>query len=259
MTSRRVDGYKRSPFRPPGISIPMAPPHFVIRQVDPARSRRNWFFLALAWLGSLTLAVVVTSLFLVAKPPNASQIPIDSLDTSALKMRIAVLERSEQVAKAALAELQQTLRDREEEIAGVRADLAFYGRLVGGAKREGLAVHALSLRPVPDSRAWNFSATLTQNFKRGPETRGKLTLTVSGIRNGVLETLEWKDLAQKPDDSGIDYSFKYFEQINGTIMLPESFDPNRVRASADGDGGHSDQEFSWNDAAKAEEKENVRQ
>ena len=201
MTSRRVDGYKRSPFRPPGISIPMAPPHFVIRQVDPARSRRNWFFLALAWLGSLTLAVVVTSLFLVAKPPNASQIPIDSLDTSALKMRIAVLERSEQVAKAALAELQQTLRDREEEIAGVRADLAFYGRLVGGAKREGLAVHALSLRPVPDSRAWNFSATLTQNFKRGPETRGKLTLTVSGIRNGVLETLEWKDLAQKPDDS----------------------------------------------------------
>ena len=91
------------------------------------------------------------------------------------------------------------------------------------------------------------------------ETRGKLTLTVSGIRNGVLETLEWKDLAQKPDDSGIDYSFKYFEQINGTIMLPEGFDPNRVRASADGDGGHSDQEFSWNDAAKAEEKENVRQ
>lgn len=237
----------------------MATPHFEIRQVNPARSRRNWFFLSVAWLGSLTLAVVLTSLFVVSRPPAVTEAAVDNLDTSALKMRIAVLERSEQVAKAALAELQQTLRDREEEIAGVRADLAFYGRLVGGAKREGLAVHALSLKPVPDSRAWNFSATLTQNFKRGPEVTGKLTLTVSGVRNGVLETLEWKDLAQQPESAGIDYTFKYFQQVEGTIMLPEGFEPNRVRASAVGDGGRSEQEFSWNDAAQAEEKDNVRQ
>ncbi len=237
----------------------MAPPQFVIRQVNPSRSRRIWLFVALLWLGSLTLVVVATSLLLVSRQPGAGQGSVDDLDTSALKMRIAVLERSEQVAKAALAELQQTLRDREEEIAGVRADLAFYGRLVGGAKREGLAVHALSLKPVPDSRAWNFSATLTQNFKRGPETRGKLTLAVSGIRNGSLETLEWKDLGQKSDNAGIEYAFRYFQQIEGTIMLPDGFEPNRVRVSADGDGGRSEQEFSWNDAAQAEEKDNVRQ
>lgn len=237
----------------------MASPQFVIRQIDPSRSRRIWLFVALLWLGSLTLAVVATSFFLMARQPQAGQEPIDSLDTSALKMRIVVLERSEQVAKAALAELQQTLRDREEEIAGVRADLAFYGRLVGGAKREGLAVHALSLKPVPGSRAWNFSATLTQNFKRGPETRGKLTLVVSGIRNGALETLEWKDLGQQPGSAGIDYAFKYFQQVEGTIMLPDGFEPNRVRAMTEGDGGRSDQDFPWNDAAEAEEKDHVRQ
>lgn len=238
----------------------MAPPNFVVRQLDPARSRRVWLFVILMWLGSLTLAIVATSLWLAPKrQPTMPPQHVDSMDTEALKTRIVVLERSEQVAKAALVDLQGTLRDREEEIAGVRADLAFYGRLVGGAKREGLAVHALSLKRVPDSRAWNFDATLTQNFKRGPETSGKLTLSVSGIRNGSLETLEWKNLTQKSDSSGIGYAFKYFQQINGTIMLPEGFEPNRVRASADGDGGHSDQEFSWDDAAQAEEKNNVRQ
>jgi hypothetical protein len=239
----------------------MSPPRFVIRQVNPSRSRRVWIFGALLWLGSLTLAVVATSLWLV--PQRQSDTPestkVANMDNEALKQRIAVLERSEQVAKAALTDLQGTLRDREEEIAGVRADLAFYGRLVGGAKREGLAVHALSLKPVAGSRAWNFSATLTQNFKRGPETRGKLTLSVSGVINGKLESLEWKDLTQKSDSAGIDYAFKYFEQINGTIMLPEGFEPNRVRASVDGDGGHSNQEFSWDDAVKAEETDNVRE
>ena len=237
----------------------MASPQFVVRQVNQARSRRIWFFLALLWIGSLVLAVAVTSGLHVSRQPSNSEAAVDSPETLALKMRIAVLERSEQVAKAALAELQLTLRDREEEIAGVRADLAFYGRLVGGAKREGLAVQALTLKPVPDSRAWNFSATLTQNFKRGPETRGKLTLSVSGVRNGALETLEWKGLGQQPDNAGIDYAFKYFQQVEGTIMLPEGFEPNRVRASAIGDGGRSEQEFSWNDAAQVEEKDNVRE
>lgn len=238
----------------------MAAPRFVIRQVNPTRSRWVWLFAALVWVGTLTLAVVATSLFLASRPTaGAAAAHVDSLDTEALKMRIAVLERSEQVAKAALADLQRTLRDREEEIAGVRADLAFYGRLVGGAKREGLAVHALSLKKVPDSRAWNFSATLTQNFKRGPETRGRLTLSVSGIADGKLRTLEWRDLGQQPESPGIEYAFKYFQQVNGTIMLPEGFEPNRVRASAEGGGNRSEQEFSWDEAAKAEETDNVRQ
>lgn len=235
----------------------MATPRFVIRQVNPARSRRVWLFGALIWIGSLTLTVVATGLVLAPKPgDDGPAVRIDSLDTEALKQRIAILERSEQVAKAALTELQGTLRDREEEIAGVRADLAFYGRLVGGATREGLAVHALALTPVAGSRAWNFTVTLTQNFKRGPETTGTLTLTVSGIADGKLATLEWKDLTQQP---GIGYAFKYFQQVTGTIMLPEGFEPNRVRASAQGNGSRSEQEFSWDEAAKAEETDNVRQ
>jgi len=238
----------------------MSPPRFVIRQINPARSRRVWIFAGLVWIGSLTLAVVATSVWLVPHADVSTDTTrIEGLDVDALRKRIAVLERSEQVAKAALDDLQGTLRDREEEIAGVRADLAFYGRLVGGAKREGLAVNALSLTHVPGSRAWNFSATLTQNFKRGPETTGKLTLAVSGIREGKLETIAWKDLAQQSESVGIGYAFKYFQQVGGTIMLPEGFEPNRVRAIADGDGGRSEQEFPWDDAAKVEEKENVRQ
>lgn len=214
----------------------------------------------LAWLGSL----VVTSVLAVgvARKSAESVEPVDwrseSVEVDALKSRIAVLERSEQVAKAALVDLQRTLRDREEEIAGIRVDLAFYGRLVGGARREGLTIHSLTLGAVPDSRAWNFTATLTQNFKRGPETRGRFALGVSGIADGKLVTLSWSELVQQPSNSGIAYAFKYFQQINGTIMLPEGFEPNRVRAIAEGDGGKAEQELPWIDAAKAEETADVR-
>jgi len=234
-------------------------PQFVVRPFDPARARRVRLFLVMAWLGSLAITAALAA-WLVMRHERA-QVRGDqpNPEVEALKSRIVVLERSEQVAKAALGELQSTLRDREEEIAGVRADLAFYGRLVGGARREGIAVHALSLQPVPGSQAWNFDVTLTQNFRRGSETRGRLTLSVSGIADDKLVTLAWSDLAGAPESSGIGYAFKYFQQVKGTIMLPAGFEPNRVRALAEGEGGRADQEFPWNEAAKAGETNDVRQ
>ncbi len=237
----------------------MPTPRFEVRPLDPARARRRVLLLAAAWFGSLLLVVAAT-LAIVNRPtmPVDSVPPVAQIEVDALKTRLAVVERSEQVAKEALAQLQATLRESEEEIAGLRADLAFYGRLVGGAKREGIAVHSLRLTPLSDGRAWNFSATLTQNFKRGPETRGRLQLTVSGVINGTLQTLEWSDLGQK-QSQGLEYAFKYFQRIEGTIMLPEGFEPNRVRAIAEGEGGRAEQEFTWEEAAKAGEGGDVRQ
>jgi hypothetical protein len=234
-------------------------PRFVVRQIDPIRQRRARAWAALAWLATLALSVAATLAWVGQRAADTPLAASATGDSDTLKSRIAVLERSEQVARSALVELQNTLRDREEEIAGVRADLAFYGRLVGGAKREGLAVHALRVEPVAGSRAWNVHVTLTQNFKRGPETKGRLTLSVSGVMAGKLETLDWGQLTQTADASGIDYAFKYFEQIEGTIMLPDGFEPNRVRAIAIGDGDRAEQELPWNEAAEAGESNNVRQ
>jgi hypothetical protein len=249
-----------SAFDPAGlVAVRMNPPKFVIHQVDPARARRKGVYIAVAWIGTVLLAAALSAV-LATRHGDTARLPAGNVaEVDALKSRIAVLERSEQVAKAALVELQNTLRDREEEIAGVRADLAFYGRLVGGARREGLAIHALTLEPVAGSRAWNFRATLTQNFKRGSDTRGRLVLSLSGVSSGALATLGWNELTQQPASAGIEYAFKYFQQVSGTIMVPEGFEPNRVRASADGDGGRAEQEFSWNEAAKAGETVDVRQ
>jgi len=173
--------------------------------------------------------------------------------------RVAVLERSEQVAKAALADVQQTMRERDEEIDALRADLAFYGRLVGGARREGLAVHMLTLKAVKDSQAWNFVVTLTQNFKRGQDVKGRVTVSVEGVQAGKLTTLDWAALSQGQNNAGIEYGFKYFQQVSGTIMLPPGFAANRVIVHAEGDGGRADQEFAWKDAVKGEEADDVRQ
>ena len=213
------------------------------------------------WIVSLVVVAALTAAVISYgfESTRLSRSTAADRDTEALKTRAAMLERSEQVAKAAVGDLQQTLRDREEEIESLRSDLAFYGRLVGGGKREGLGVHVLKVSRIAGSQAWNFIATLTQNFKRGQDTRGHLTLSVEGVQNGKLTTLDWAALTQGQNPAGIEYGFKYFQQVNGTIMLPGGFQANRVRVRADGDAGHVEQDFAWGDAIKGEEGDDVRQ
>jgi hypothetical protein len=241
--------------------MPTPVPSLVIRSHDPAQRQRTWLLLGLVWLGSLLIVatVVATVVARTSRSGSAAQRAGVDQQADALKARIAVLERSDQIARAGIVDVQKTLRERDEEVDSLRADLAFYGRLVGGSKREGLAVHALQMMPVKGSRAWNFRVTLTQNFKRGEDVKGRLTMSVEGVGDGKLKTLDWSVLSQDANGAGFEYNFKYFQQVSGTIMLPTGFAANRVIVRADSDSGRVEQEFSWKDAIKGEESDDVRQ
>ena len=123
------------------------------------------------------------------------------------QQQVATLSRSDQISRDANRDLQGSLAERDEEIAGLRADVAFYERLVGAtAQRRGLAVHALKMQPQGEA-AWHFTGTLTQNLNRGAVSAGRLTLLVEGTRDGRLQKLTWDDLRQTPDAPGLGYSF----------------------------------------------------
>ncbi|HEY0505908.1 MAG TPA: DUF6776 family protein [Lysobacter sp.] len=168
-----------------------------------------------------------------------------------LRQRVATLGRSDQISREANRDLQSTLAERDEEIAALRADVAFYERLVGStAQRRGLAVHALRLQPQNDT-AWHFTTTLTQNLNRGAVSSGQLTLTLEGTRGGKLEKLAWNDLRQQATAPPVAYSFKYFQQVEGDIFLPPGFTPVRVSVRlVPRTGAPIEQSFTWADATR---------
>lgn len=168
-----------------------------------------------------------------------------------LQQRVTTLGRSDQISREANRDLQSTLAERDEEIAGLRADVAFYERLVGSTgQRRGLAVHALRLQPQNDT-AWHFTTTLTQNLNRGAVSTGQLTVTIEGTREGKLEKLAWTDLRQQPAAPPIAYSFKYFQQVEGDVFLPPGFTPVRVAVRlVPRSGAPIEQSFTWAEATR---------
>ncbi|MEO8802446.1 MAG: DUF6776 family protein [Rudaea sp.] len=234
------------------------PPALVVRPQRSARGARGTWAIALIWALTLLAAYAGGRIWQQhsASADDAKVSVAEQRDREAQLQRIAVLERADQVAHTATAGLQQALRDRQEEITGLRADLAFYSRLTDGSgKAEGLKVHGLQLTAASVPRVYSFAITLTQTLKSGPVASGNVSLSVSGVSDGKLVTMPWTQLAPNQKPSGMGFSFKYFQQVTGTLMLPQGFTPNRIRVEADAGGslGHADQEFSWSDALADQE------
>ena len=228
------------------------PPALVIRPHDEGPRWRQWATIGLFWFASLIVTAALTWALRENVPADGvAQLKHALEQTAALQERVAVLERAQQVANAANADLQRQIGVRQEEIAGLRADLAFYSSLTrADAKREGLSVQALNLAPVHGNpRLFNFTVTLTQNLKPGQVANGQVKLSVSGMRGDKLATVDWTDLAANADAKGLGFAFKYFQQIKGTLLLPDGFTPNGVRVEADADSefGKSSRDFAWGD------------
>lgn len=165
-----------------------------------------------------------------------------------LRQQVSTLTRSDQISRDANRELQGTLAERDEEIAALRADVAFYERFVGStAQRRGLTVHELRVQPRTD-QGWHYTATLTQSLSRDAASVGTMRLSIEGTRDGRLETLDWTTLRQSDDAAGVAYSFKYFQQVEGDIVLPAGFQPLRVTVRLEPERGSAvERPFSWAD------------
>lgn len=225
---------------------------------DPRWRRARWALLAAV---VLSLLFGGWGLWRVLSPVSddirsrltASEAQRDRLQVQVdeLQQQVATLSRSDQISRDANRDVQNTLAERDEEIAGLRADVAFYERLVGATgQRRGLSVHAIRMQPQSDT-AWHFTTTLTQNLNRGAVSTGQLSLVIEGTRNGRRETLEWDRLRQGEQAPGLEYSFKYFQQVEGDVFLPEGFAPVRVMVRLlPRSGAAVEQSFTWAEATR---------
>lgn len=216
------------------------------------RTRIQLIVLALLWAGSLGLtwwrSTQMASPRLAAVEAENARLHTQAKQLAELQQRVATLKSSDEISRAANQQLQSSLADRDEEVSSLRADVTFYERLVGtSGQRRGLSVHSVLMKQDANG-SWHYTATLTQNLNRGKISTGELSLQIEGARVGKLQDLQWSDLLQKPDAPAQPFEFRYFQRLDGSVMLPAGFTPHRIRVTLRSEGTTIQQAFSWADA-----------
>ena len=229
------------------------PSSYVI--VPRAPDRRPVFRVAmtLGWALSLVLAWMAASWYVAPQLPGISaslqttraQLQQARARVRALDQRQATLERSDQISRAANHQVQQELAARDQQIADLKANLAFYERLAGATRKpKGLSVHSAEFLPEAGG-TWHYELMLTQSLNRGAVSTGVLRFAIEGVKDGELVSLDWDRLHQRDSAPPQTYSFRYFQQLEGSVMLPDGFVPQRVRVSLRGENASLDQAVAW--------------
>jgi len=147
--------------------------------------------------------------------------------------RLTVLERETEVVREANRLLREGESQRQAELNLLQAELDFYRRLAGtGGEQTGLAVYQAEVSATDSPLVFQYILTLTQNIRRASIVSGKLRLDVEGTLDNRPVTLFWSRLSdgETPEPS---FRFKYFQQFEGYLTLPENFSPIRLLVTLD--------------------------
>jgi cell division protein FtsB len=200
------------------------------------------------WATRLALAILaVTGAYLVyefgriqagydlvdaASERRAYEERIDGLEDEikALKEQVALLETHRDIDREAYKEVEASLTELQAKIQEQRDAIAFYRGIVSPADgNKGLRVQDLKLTRGKREREYNIRLVLVQALKHDRKVSGNVNLTIEGDLDGVEKAYSYAELLPDETDAAWAFSFRYFQDFNRQVVLPDGFTPQRVK------------------------------
>jgi hypothetical protein len=175
---------------------------------------------------------------------------IDVLEkrNASLRGELVLVETSRDVDREAYAQVEQNLGELQAQILEQRKELGLYRGIVSPADGSaGLRVQEIDVIPRADAAHFTLRLVLVQQLKPDQRVSGVVGLTLDGAEQGRTVTYPMTDLT--PDKiRDIRFSFKYFQDFEQELVLPEGFRPERVHVEIQPDGRSAErirQSFEW--------------
>lgn len=148
----------------------------------------------------------------------------------ALRQEVALLETHRAIDRKAYQEVEASLVALQAKIQEQQDAIAFYRGIVSpedGAA--GLKVQDLKLTRGDSERVFHVRLVLVQSLKHDRNVSGDVSLSIEGEQDGAATSYAYRDLTPADADAGWAFSFRYFQDFDREIVLPDGFTPERIR------------------------------
>jgi hypothetical protein len=156
---------------------------------------------------------------------------IAQLDSEIIKLKqdVALLETNREVDRESYKEVEISLTALQAKIQEQRDAIAFYRGIVSPSDgNSGLRVQDLKLTRGKAEREFNVRLVLVQAMKHDRKVSGDVNLSIVGDQNGVETTYVFADLIPEQAEKAWAYSFRYFQDFERQLVLPDGFTPERI-------------------------------
>lgn len=212
------------------------PRNFVVRAHAPVR--RMALTIAFIIVGFFALYVVYElgrydagyDRLAVSQERSELEVKIENLEkvNRDLRTKLAELETIRIGRNQERTELARTIGDLQAQIARQGQDLAFYrGIVTQGSNTLPVKIQQLRIAATESANQFRVRMTIVQSVRPDDAVKGAITLKVEGEANGKATSLDFASLTggqarQQP------FNFRYFENFDRQITLPEGFRPERL-------------------------------
>ncbi len=165
------------------------------------------------------------------------------------QQRLINLERGRSIDEQALNQARRVITDLETRVTELESDLTFYRNIMAPSETsDGLQVDRMILRPDREQGRYDFKLVLTQVGNNKSYISGLVAVNVVGERNGEKEVIALRDLSEDIEDLGVRFRFRYFQDVEGELVVPEGFEPVEIQVVAQAQGAKStkaERTFDW--------------
>lgn len=155
-------------------------------------------------------------------------------ENSELRRQVAILDRSSVMDQRANEEVQGTIRGLRDRVAQLEQDIVYYRQVVSEETEDtGLIISQLDIDATRESNRYRYKLVLRQQDADGDTfLLGHVNVNLVGSQGEEQQILPLRDLSAEQDQLDIRLRFKYFQNIEGELVLPENFVPERLQIAA---------------------------
>lgn len=161
-----------------------------------------------------------------------------------MRQRIADLEVGREVDEKATEEVLVTIEGLQNQIAELQEEIRFYkGVMLPNVDEKGLRIERLDVIRTPDPSRVKYKLLLTQVVDKHEYVQGGVEINLVGREGTLLNVRAGGDAAGASGSESADarsepirFRFRYFQNIDGELTLPEGFEPQEVMVVAQSSG-----------------------
>jgi len=161
-------------------------------------------------------------------------------EIASYSQRISMLEKGGEVDRKSTEGLRQNLVDLRSQIATLQEEVAFYkGIMAPSTRKQDLRIQKIEIAKTLEERRFKYKVVLTQVGTNQRFISGLAAVNITGVLNGKQKVFGLRDVSDDVQDYGIKYKFRYFQEIEGELVLPEGYIPESVEVVLQSNGSKS--------------------
>lgn len=170
-------------------------------------------------------------------------------DKLALQEQVALLETHRDIDRESYKVVEQNLTKLQAKIQEQQDAIAFYRGIVSPADgKAGLRVQDLKLIRGKVEREYTIRLVLVQAMKHDRKVSGDVQVSIAGTQDGSQKSYDYRELMPTDGESKWAFSFRYFQDFNRDVVLPDGFTPEHITVHVESKTKSIDsveQTYSW--------------